>query len=92
MLVVVSVRHPRLPGGRLWLPCFSFLVYLLAWGARAAIRLAPKEKVPAGLPLGPARLGWLVTRAAEVLLWSGSYMLLEVTLPREGIGVKVRVL
>ena len=30
--MLVGIRHPRLPFGVLLLPCFSFAVYLLAWG------------------------------------------------------------
>jgi hypothetical protein len=87
---MASVRHPRLPFGVLWLPCFSFVVYLVAWGARLVIRFAGRGKLARQLPLTPARLGWLVTRAAAAVLWSGSYTLLEVEAPGK-VEVRVRL-
>jgi hypothetical protein len=90
MLVMASVRHPRLPFGGLWVPCFSFVVYLAAWGARLVIRFVGRGKLARQLPLTPARLGWLVTRATAVVLWSGSYTLLEVQAPGK-VEVRVRL-
>jgi hypothetical protein len=92
VLVILSVRHPRLPFGLLWVPVLSFVVYLAAWGARLAIRFAPPDKVGGKIPLDTARLGWLVTGAARELLCAGSYTFLDVTVPAQEVRVRITVL
>lgn len=92
MLVILSVRHPRLPFGVLWVPVLSFVVYLAAWAARLAIRFAPKHGLGDKIPMEPERLGWLVTRAAEDLLCAGSYTFLEVTVPAQEVSVRITLL
>ncbi len=89
--MILSVRHPRLPLGVLWVPMLSFVVYLAAWGARLAIRFAPRHGLGDKIPMEPERLGWLMTRAAEELLCSGSYTLVEVTAPQQEVSVRIRI-
>ncbi len=86
------MRHPRLPFGVLWVPMLSFVLYLAAWGARLAIRFAPRHGLGDKIPLDTARLGWLVTRAAEELLCAGSYTLVEVTVPQQAVSVRISIL
>jgi hypothetical protein len=88
------VRHRRLPLGRMWLPVPSALVYAGAWVARAVLRLPRvRRRMPADCPLDGKRVGALVTGAARALLWSGSYVLLDVKVEEkeERVGVRVRV-
>jgi hypothetical protein len=92
----VSVRHPRLPFGAVWVPILSIAVYALAWAARAALRFVPSgrltRQVGAGVSADPARIGGLLTGAAWLLLCSGSYVLLDLAVPEERLSVKVRFL
>jgi len=90
VLTVVTVRHPRLPFGVLWVPCLSFVLYLLAWGARLILGVLPSTRMGDALPLSSARLGWLLTGTAGLVLRSGSYTLLQITAPG-GLRVSVRL-
>jgi hypothetical protein len=90
VLTVVTVRHPRLPFGVLWVPCLSFVLYLLAWGARMILRFLPRTGKEKALPLSTARLGWLLAGMAGLVLRSGSYTLLQITGPA-GLRVTVRL-
>lgn len=91
VLVILSVRHPRLPFGVLWLPVLSFVVYLAAWVAGLVIRFAPGHKLGDKIPMEPQRLGWLVTRAATELLCAGSYTFLELAVPAQQVSVRIEV-
>jgi hypothetical protein len=90
--VILSVRHPRLPFGVLWVPVLSFVVYLAAWVAGLVIRFAPAHELGDKIPMEPRRVGWLVTRAAAELLCAGSYTFLEVTVPQQKVSVRITVL
>lgn len=90
ILVLVGIRHPRLPFGVLFLPCFSFVAYLLAWGTRLALQCKACKGPVRQLPLPPERLGWLFTGMAGLMLRSGSYTLLQLEAPG-GLYVSVRL-
>lgn len=89
--MILSVRHPRLPFGVLWVPVLSFVVYLAAWVAGFAIRFAPRHTLGDKIPMEPQRVGWLVKRAVAELLCAGSYTFLEVTVPAQKVSVRVKV-
>lgn len=95
--VTVTVRHPRLPFGLLWVPFLSIGLYLLAWLVRAALWVVPakklRERSGQNVPVDVRRLGPLLTRLAWVVLWSGSYTLadLHVQERRERVAVRVSV-
>lgn len=95
--VTVAVRHPRLPFGLLWVPFLSIGLYLLAWLARAALRIVPAKKLRQQsrqtMPVDVRELGPLLTRLAWVALWSGSYTLAEAYVQdgRERVAVRVNV-
>jgi hypothetical protein len=80
-----------LPFGVLCVPSLSFVVYLLAWGARMGLRSFLRKRAIRALPLSPARLEWLLTRVTRAALWSGSYTLLELAAPG-GLRVYVRLI
>lgn len=88
--MLVGIRHPRLPFGVLLLPCFSFAVYLLAWGTRLALQCRACKGPMRQLPLPPERLGSLLTEVAGLGLRSGSYTLLQLEAPG-GLRVSVRL-
>ena len=98
LFMAVTVRHPRLPFGRLWVPLLSVGVYVAAWCARVALGFVPKrklrERMGENMPVDPARLGPLLTRLAWAVLCSGSYTLVDVVVKEEGgeFGVKVRLI
>ena len=92
----MTVRHPRLPFGLLWLPVLSAAVYALAWGMRVALWFVParrlSDRMGEQLPIEPRRIGRSMTGMVWTLLCSGSYVLIDVVIPQERLGVKVRVL
>jgi hypothetical protein len=94
VLVLLTVRHPRLPFGVLWLPILSLAVYILAWGMRAALWFVPprrlSDRVGERLPVEPHRIGRFLTGVAWSLLCSGSYVLCDVAIPEERLAVKIR--
>jgi len=98
LLVVVTVRHPRLPFGRLWVPFLSVGVYAAAWCMRVALGFVPKRKLRERMggktPVDPVRLGPLLTRLAWVVLCSGSYTLVDVVVEEGGeeLGVRIRLI
>jgi hypothetical protein len=91
------VRHPRLPFGRLWVPFLSVGLYVLAWLARAMLWFVPerrlRERAGRGLPPDVKRYGALLTRMAWILLFSGSYTLVEADVRdgEERVGVRINV-
>ena len=98
LLLLVTVRHPRLPFGRLWVPFLSVGVYVAAWCMRVALGFVPKrklrERLGGNMPIDPARLGPLLTQLAWVMLCSGSYTLVDVVVEEggEGLGVRIRLI
>ena len=98
VLMLVMVRHPRLPFGRLWVPLLSVGVYVAAWCARVVLGFVPKRKLRArmreGMPIDPAQMGPMLTRLAWVVLCSGSYTLVDVVVEEERgeVGVQIRLI
>jgi len=93
--MVITVRHRCLPFGRISVPLLSVGVYLLAWCLRVGVRFVPTKKLKEQrpeIPIDPRTLGPLVTKAAWVLLCSGSYTLVDVKVVEEGVGVRVRLI
>jgi hypothetical protein len=70
----------------------------LLMGSRIAARIAlasrRKHLTAAGLRGGipPARIAWVVCRAARVVLCSGSYVFVDVSVPSERLRVRVRLI
>jgi hypothetical protein len=93
---MVTVRHPRLPLGMVWLPFLSAAVYALAWGLRVALWFVPASTLAGRLEekfsVETRRLGGFITGMAWTLLCSGSYVLFDVAIPEERLGVKVSFL
>ena len=98
LFMAVTVRHPRLPFGRLWVPFLSVGVYVAAWCMRVALWFVPKrklrERLGGKMPVEPGRLGPLLTKLARVVLCSGSYTLVDVTVEEgeEKFGMRVRLI
>ena len=98
LFLLVTVRHPRLPFGRLWVPFLSVAVYVTAWCMRVVLGFVPKrnlrERMGENMPIDPARLGPLLTQLAWVMLCSGSYTLVDVIVEegRDEIGVRIRLI
>ena len=92
--MIVSVRKPGVPFGRLWLPIPSVVVYLAAWVVKvwlASGRRRPgEEEGKSGIDV--RRMAPHVTKLAWALLWSGSYVLCDVKVPEEGVRVKISVI
>ena len=89
MVIVVSYRG--LPA--LCLPVPSAVVYALACAARLALGSIPVEgRERGGLPMEGRRLGALVTAVVGALLWSGSYVLLDVRVLEAQLGMRIRVI
>ena len=90
--MTISVRLPQGPFRRIWLPIPSLVVYLTAWVARVAVRFVRWDRIERKgrtIPMDPARIGALVTRAAWVLLCSGPYTLCDVHVQSEGVHVRI---
>jgi len=94
--MMITVRHRRLPFGRVSVPLLSLGVYVLAWCLRIGLWVIPtkrlKEKAPEGMPVDPKKLGPVLTKAAWALVCSGSYTLVDVRVESEGVGVSVRLI
>ena len=91
--MVVSVRIPKGPFRRIWLPIPSLVVYLGAWVARIALKFVRWEKIAQrrkqAIPVNPARIGPALTRIAWITLCSGPYTFCDVDVPDEGVHVKI---
>ena len=89
----MSLHHPRLPFGAIWLAIPSLLLYALAKLASTFVtdrRLrqhAQGQSVPEA-----ARVRWLMTKSVKAMLCSGSYVLAEVSVPSERLRLKVQLL
>ena len=98
LFVAVTVRHPRLPFGRLWVPLLSVGVYVAAWCMRVVLGFVPKRKLRERMggktPVDPATLGPLLTKLTWVVLCSGSYTLVDVVVEEGGeeVGVRIRLI
>jgi len=94
VLLVVSIHHPRLPLGQLWLPLPSALVYAAVAVASVCVRWVsrPKLKPPGKMPIEPRLLARGLRKMAWVALCSGSYVLVDVSVPSERVKVKVRLI
>ena len=96
--MLVTVRHPRLPFGRLWVPFLSVGVYVAAWCARVALAFVPKrilrEQMGEGVRIAPHMLGPMLTGLAWVVVCSGSYTLVDVAVEEEEgeVGVRIRLI
>jgi hypothetical protein len=91
MTVTVQLPHGRLR--RIWLPIPSLLLYLMAWGVRIALWFVPKrvleKKTGQPLPIDVKHMGRALTRLAWIALCSGPYVMCDVSVPKEGVRVKV---
>jgi hypothetical protein len=90
----VTVYHPKLPFGRLWLVLPSLLLYVGARvggavGARAVRRA--REEGQAAVRLEPGQVREWVKQAAGAVLWSGSYVLCDVSVPKDRVRVRIRL-
>ena len=94
-MVSVTVEHPRLPVGRIWLPIPSLMLYVAAWVVRAASGVVWKRwasaRPAAAAGVDRKLVGRALTRAAWVLLCSGSYVLCDVRVPGKRLRVRIRV-
>lgn len=93
VLTTVTVRAPaiRFP---IWIPLLSAGLWALTVLVGVVITCLPAEVLRRRLgdqvAVSPRRLGWQVIRLASILLWSGSFVLVDVRVPAEGVRVCIR--
>jgi len=92
--MVIVVHHARLPFGRIWLvipAAFLFAIAAVGWIVlRSSRRL--DAKLRRSTPFDARHLSRRLIQCFEALLCSGSYTLVEVRVPDEGVKVMIRVI
>ena len=81
----------------IWLPLLSLPLWALTVLAGLVVCFLPRrvlERRAQGnrLPVSPVRLGFSLMRLANVMLWSGSFVLCDVRIPGEGVRVRIRMI
>lgn len=89
----MSLHHPRLPLGAIWLAIPSLLVYAVARCASTFItdRRLRQHSQGKAVPEA-AKVRWLMMRSVKAILCSGSYVLAEISVASERLRVKVMLL
>ena len=95
LLLTVTILHPRLPLGRIWLPVLSLPLYALLVLVGMGLCCMPRrrlEKLTQGVSMSPVRLGLTVIQFAGALLCNGSYTLCDINVAEENVRVRVRTI
>jgi hypothetical protein len=93
--VTITVLHPKAPLGRVWLPLPSLSLWAAALLCGLGLCCVPTRKWRQWLPdapVKPRQAGWSLIRTAQALLWSGSFVLCDISVPGEKLRVRVRAI
>ncbi len=89
--VLVQVRELPVP---IWLPMPSVCLWALTVDLGLLLCCLPagflRRHLGEKLPVSPRQVGWQLIRLATILLWSGSFVLCDVSVPEEGVRVRIR--
>ncbi len=95
VFTTVLVRAPGLPFP-IWLPLLSIGLWALTVLAALVVACVPertlRRRTGDKLDLRPRQLAWQVFRFANVMLWSGSFVLCDVAVPTQGVRVRIRTI
>lgn len=94
IFVIIAVHHARLPFGRIWLVIPSAILFGIAAVGWIVLRWSQRldAKLRRSTPFDARRLSRCLIQCCEALLCSGSYTLVEVRVPAEGVMVMIRVI
>ena len=89
----MSLRHPRIPCGAIWLAIPSLLLYALVRFASTFVtdHMLRQHSQGKAAPEA-AKVRWLMMKSAKALLCSGSYLLAEISVPSEHLRLKLQLL
>src|SRR5512143_3816964 len=90
LLLTITVLHPRLPLGRVWLPLLSLPLWGMLVLTGLGVCFLPAgwlEKRTGGVRVRPIAVGLGLIRLAGGLLCNGGYVLCDVHVPDEQVRV-----
>jgi len=95
LFTTVLVQVPGLPFP-IWLPLLSLGLWGLTVLAALVLACVPertlRRRTGERLDLTPRQLAWQVFRLANIMLWTGSFVLCDVAVPAEGVRVRIRTI